>query len=188
MGLSNSSLPPIQQSSWKACQYFILFQLSTFQSDVLFHLYFTFIDLYQCWNKTSWQERQCSKSGDVITDYQIKYPRAPRKISAVRRKQEFYSPPPIPTSLINKVYALFTCKQSVQEQLQLQATWEDSTGHEDKRKGGAPPPLHMGYSRSHQFRSIQHTLCQHAVEYTCARMLREGILVCQENCNQIVTH
>lgn len=102
MGLSNSSLPPIQQSSWKACQYFIFFQLSTFQSDILFQLYFTFIDLYQCWNKTSWQERQCSKSGDVITDYQIKYPRAPRKIEYLptQKKTRVLSPSPH-TNFIN---------------------------------------------------------------------------------------
>lgn len=70
------------------------------------------------------------------------------------------------------MYKLFTCKQLEQEQLQLQATREDSagsTGCEKKGQGGAELPLHAEepglytlplqglLPENRWFRDIQHT-------------------------------
>lgn len=148
-GLSNWDLPPIQQSAYKACIYFIFFQTA-------FSEWHTFPDMLPLimLKKNKLARGHCSNSRDVNTgEYQIKHPRDTRKMKffPIKKKTSSVPSPFTPTPLINKGYKLFTCKQLEKERLQLQATGEDSsgsTGHEKRGKGGAALPLHTQAERT----------------------------------------
>lgn len=169
-GLSNQHFPPIQQFAYKACKYFIFFQIPlkkairfsryTPPSSVAKQNILARRAMFKIWRCQHWRLSNKTPQGSKKN-----------KIPS-HSEDEFCHLPPTPTPLLNKVYKLFTCKQLEQEQLQLQATREDSagsTGREKKGQGGAELPLHSKepglYTlplqalppENHRFRDIQHT-------------------------------